>query len=355
MAELVLSDGTIFEGDSFGAKTSVPGEVVFNTSMVGYPESLSDPSYRGQILCFTYPLIGNYGISESKDEFGFPTAFESDSIHTTGLIVHELCEEPHHWSSSKTLHAWMKEHGVPGITGIDTRALTQKLREKGVMLGWINTTGKDVQPVFDDPNDRDLFKEVSCKKDIHYSANGKKTVVIIDCGVKYGIIRSLLRRGIDVVRVPYTASKEDILSHRPDGLLVSNGPGDPKQCTHAIHAVRELLGTLPIFGICLGNQILGLAVGGDTYKLKYGHRGQNKPCISTNTGRCYMTSQNHGFAVNPDTLPADFNVSWVNADDKSVEGIQGRGKKAFSVQWHPEHSPGPQDTNFLFDDFVAMM
>lgn len=355
MAELVLSDGTRFEGEPFGAKKALPGEVVFNTSMVGYPESLSDPSYRGQILCFTYPLIGNYGISESRDTFGFPTHFESDAIHVTGLIVHELCAKPSHWAADKSLAEWMTGHGIPGISDIDTRALTKKLRERGVMLGWINTTDNELEPKFDDPNKRDLVGEVSCSKPTYHSAGGKKTVVIIDCGAKYGIVRSLLQRGIDVVQVPYTTTAEDVMEHQPDGLLVSNGPGDPKACTDAIKTVHDLLGKIPIFGICLGNQILGLAIGADTYKLKYGHRGQNKPCIDLRTGKCYMTSQNHGFAVNPDTLPSDFEVSWINADDNTVEGISAKNKKAFSVQWHPEHSPGPMDTAFLFDEFVGML
>ena len=354
MATLILEDGTRFEGESFGAEKSSPGEVVFNTGMVGYPESLTDPSYQGQILCFTYPLIGNYGVSKMKDEYGFPVQFESEKIHVSGLIVHEFCKEPNHWGSEESLHSWLKKEGVPGIAGIDTRALTQKLREHGVMLGFIDATD-NAEPKFLDPNKRDLVSEVSTLKKVEYDFGGKKTIALIDCGVKYGIIRSLLKRGVKVVRFPHTASVKEILSIEPAGIIVSNGPGDPKMCRKIIQTVKDLIDKKPLFGICIGNQILALAIGANTYKMKYGHRGQNKPCIDLSSGRCYVTSQNHGFAVDPETLPQDFKVSWLNADDKTVEGIICRNKPVSGVQFHPEASPGPYETGFLFDNFIKLL
>ncbi|HDN01623.1 MAG TPA: carbamoyl-phosphate synthase (glutamine-hydrolyzing) small subunit, partial [Candidatus Bathyarchaeota archaeon] len=307
-AVLVLEDGSFFIGRGFGAVKKVSGEIVFSTGMVGYPESLTDPSYYGQILTLTYPLIGNYGVpAYDSDKFGVPASFESIGIKVTGLVIQELCFKPHHWASRRTLDEWLKSEGVPGIYGIDTRRLTKKLREKGVMLGILQVCEEDEEPNLDkllkevknvpDPNMRDLVKEVTINEPIYYDCGGNKKVALIDCGTKAGIIRSLLKRHVNVIRVPYDLSAEEILEYRPDGVLISNGPGDPKRCAKTVEAVRVLAEEkIPMMGICLGNQILALAMGGDTYKLKYGHRSQNQPAYDLKTGRCYITIQNHGYA-----------------------------------------------------------
>jgi len=363
-AVLVLEDGSLFFGLSFGAAEKVLGEVVFSTSMVGYPEALTDPSYQGQILTLTYPLIGNYGVPSRETEFDIPLYFESDGIKVTGFIINELCERPYHWASVKTLDQWLKEEGVPGIFGIDTRRLTKKLRVQGVMLGILEVCEEGEEPDIEkltkeakdipDPNLRDLVKEVTIKEPILHEAGGNRGVVLIDCGTKYSILRNLLRRSFNVLRVPYDFSAKEILEYKPRGVVVSNGPGDPKKCDKTIECVRELLeGKVPVMGICLGNQILALASGGDTYKLKYGHRSQNQPALDLETGRCYITTQNHGYAVSPDSLKGtDVAVWFINANDKTVEGIKCTGKPAFGVQWHPEAAPGPYDTEFLFDEFM---
>ncbi|MEM2560221.1 MAG: glutamine-hydrolyzing carbamoyl-phosphate synthase small subunit [Candidatus Bathyarchaeia archaeon] len=364
-AVLVLEDGSFFIGRGFGAVKKVSGEVVFSTGMVGYPESLTDPSYLGQILVLTYPLIGNYGVPEyDYDGFGIPISFESTGIKVKGLVIQELCLKPHHWASRKTLDKWLRGEGVPGIYGIDTRRLTKKLREKGVMLGILDVCGEGEEPNIDklleevkkvpDPNKSNLVGEVSIKEPVYYESGGKVRVVVIDCGVKAGILRCLLKRGVDVVRVPYNFPAEEILELKPNGVLISNGPGDPKMCRETIEAVRILAEeNLPMMGICLGNQIMALAMGGDTYKLKYGHRSQNQPALDLKTGLCYITIQNHGYAVRAESLKKTGLECWfINANDKTVEGIKFKNGLSYAVQWHPEASPGPYDTEFLFDEFI---
>jgi carbamoyl-phosphate synthase small subunit len=365
-AILVLEDGTIFHGHGFGASRKITGEVVFSTGMVGYPEALTDPSYKGQILTLTYPLVGNYGVPSNDLNYGLPLYFESGQIQTSGLIIHELCMDPFHWASTRTLDKWLLDEGVPGIYGIDTRRLTKKLRTHGVMLGILQVCEEDEEPNVDellkeakaipDPNLTDLVKEVAVKEPVHYRAEGKNTVVLIDCGVKNSIIRNLLKREINVVRVPYDFSAKEILEYKPEGVFVSNGPGDPKKCVDAIACTRELVEKIPVMGICLGTQILMLAMGGDTYKMKFGHRSQNQPALDLKTNRCYITTQNHGYAVDMNCLEKSPLECWfLNANDKTVEGIKHKSKPVFAVQWHPEASPGPYDTVFLFDTFVKMM
>ncbi len=354
-ASLVLQDGTIFSGFSFGAERSVPGEVVFNTGMVGYPESLTDPSYKGQILVLTYPLIGNYGVpDDSRDKNGLPLNFESEKIQAEGLAVADYSFDYSHYAAAKSLSEWLKEEGKPAIFGIDTRQLTKKLREKGVMLGKIVIGGSDVG--LEDPNTRNLSAEAAAKEKVVYNSGGERKIVVIDCGVKLNIIRSLVNRGCCVTRVPWDYNFLADKGLDFDGIVISNGPGDPKMCTETIRNIAAAMKKeIPIFGICLGNQILALAAGGDTYKLKYGHRSQNQPCINTETKRCHITTQNHGFAVNMKTMPADWEELFVNANDGTNEGLRHRNNKFMSVQFHPESFPGPTDTGFLFDDFMRMM
>lgn len=358
---LVLEDGAVFYGHAFGARKKVFGEVVFSTSMVGYPEALTDPSYNGQILTLTYPIVGNYGVP-ACGEGNIPECFESDGIKAEGLIIHDLCDEPSHWTSGRTLDQWLKDEGIPGLYGIDTRKLTKRLRERGVMKGAIQTLGEgedpDVESLFSELRKADidapnLVEEVSIRKTIVYEGKGP-TVVLIDCGVKLNIVRNLLRRGVKLVRVPFNASLEEVLGYEPSGVFISNGPGDPKRCSETIACARGLLETdLPVMGICLGNQILALASGGDTYKLKYGHRAQNQPVIDLKTGKGYITTQNHGYAIAEGSLSkTPFDPSYINANDKTVEGIVHPEKEVFAVQWHPEASPGPYDTEFLFDKFI---
>ena len=368
-AALVLEDGTVFLGDGFGSPGRVSGEVVFSTSMVGYPEALTDPSYYGQILTLTYPLIGNYGVPPYKcDKFGVPIYFESIGIKVRGLVIQELCLTPHHWASEKTLDEWLRSEGIPGIYNIDTRRLTKKLRIKGVMLGILEVCEEGSEPDVDrllkevrhvpDPNLKDLVKEVTIKEPIHYRAGDRKRIVLIDCGVKAGIIRCLLKRKVEVIRVPYLFSEDEILEYKPDGILVSNGPGDPKRMPkEVIEAVAHFIEEgIPVMGICLGNQVISLAAGGDTYKLKYGHRSQNQPAYDLETGRCYITTQNHGYAVRAESLKGTgLKVWFINANDKTVEGVRHENGRTFAVQWHPEASPGPYDTEFLFDLFIEKM
>jgi len=348
--KLILEDGSIFYGYSFGVRKSTSGEVVFNTGMIGYPESMTDPSYRGQILVLTYPLIGNYGVPDDKKEDNIRKFFESDKIQVQALIVSDYSKNHNHWNASRSLSEWMEEYRVPGIYGIDTRELTQKLREKGTMLGKIAYDNEDTK--LDDPNKRNLVAEVSIKKPITYK-KGKKRIVLVDCGTKNNIIRAFLKRDITVLRIPwdYEFSKEEA-----DGIIISNGPGDPKQCEETIENIRKAFSrNIPILGICLGSQILGLAAGADTYKLKYGHRGQNQPCMETGTKRCYITTQNHGYAIDSDTLPEDWKEWFYNDNDKTNDGIIHISKPFFGTQFHPESSPGPDDTEFLFDMFLRAM
>ncbi|KPV63706.1 MAG: GMP synthase (glutamine-hydrolyzing) subunit A [Candidatus Bathyarchaeota archaeon BA2] len=365
-AVLVLEDGSHFFGHGFGAAKKVSGEIVFSTSMIGYPEALTDPSYNGQILTLTYPLIGNYGVPPYDLELGIPLYFESEGIKVTGLVVHELCQKPYHWASTKTLDKWLKDEGVPGIYGIDTRRLTKKLRTKGVMLGILQVCEEGEEPNLEellkeaekvpDPNLRDLVREVTVKEPVYHKVGGSKVVALIDCGAKYNIIRSFLKRGINVARVPYNFSAKEILEYKPTCVVISNGPGDPKKYVKTIECVRELVEkNIPIMGICLGVQILALAMGGDTFKLKYGHRSQNQPVLDLETGRCYITTQNHGYAIDLNSLKGtSLDVLFINANDKTVEGIKHKNKPAFAFQWHPEAAPGTYDTEFLFEKFLKL-
>ena len=350
---LALADGTVLEGVGFGASAKSGGEVVFNTGIVGYPESITDPSYHGQILCQTYPLIGNYGVD--------PACFESDRPRVAGYVVSELCARPSHATSVKTLDDWLRENGVPGIAGVDTRALTKKLRVHGVMPGLLAVGDGPLNAArlrrearsAPDPNARDLVAEVSTPEIRIVNPRARTTVVLIDCGVKQGIIRALVRRGVAVVRVPADTDAARILEFAPRGVVISNGPGDPRKATATIAAVRRLLAErVPLFGICLGNQLLALAAGGGTYKLKFGHRSQNQPCLEEGTKRCYITSQNHGFAVDTASLPRGWAAWFRNANDGTNEGIRHLRLPAFGVQFHPEACPGPTDTEFLFDTFL---
>jgi carbamoyl-phosphate synthase small subunit len=350
-AHLCLQDGSVFHGYSFGTKVPANGEVVFNTGMIGYPESLTDPSYRGQILVMTYPLIGNYGVPGDEMEWGLSKHFESSKIQVRGLVVTEYSVDYSHWEAKRSLDEWMKENGIPGIYGIDTRALTKHLREHGTLLGKITYDDPDAIG-FEDPNKENLVSQVSIKEPVEYT-RGKKRVLLIDCGVKNNIIKAFLRRDITVLRCPWD---HEISKERFDGIVLSNGPGDPSVCDRTIENVRKALTQgVPILGICLGSQILGLAAGAKTYKLKYGHRGQNQPCVELGTKRCSITSQNHGYAVDSDTLPEDWHEWFYNNNDRTNEGIKHVSKPFFGAQFHPEASPGPDDTEFIFDMFVRAM
>ena len=377
---LILDDGTRFSGQSFGYEKPVAGEVVFNTAMTGYPESLTDPSYAGQLMTLTYPLVGNYGVPPfSIEANGLPTFMESGRIHAEAIIVSDYSENYSHWNAVESLADWLKREHVPGITGIDTRELTKVLREHGVMMGRI---------VFDDAMDNGEWKmdnygevnyvdRVSCKDIIVYAAGESKTfpvstpkeelnsqlstlnsplkkVVLVDCGVKTNILRCLLRRGVEVIRVPWDY---DFNGLQFDGLFISNGPGDPDTCDAAVQNIRRAMANekLPIFGICMGNQLLSKAGGARIYKLKYGHRSHNQPVRMVGTDRCFITSQNHGYAVDNNTLGADWEPLFVNMNDGSNEGIRHKRNPWFSAQFHPEAASGPTDTEFLFDEFVRLL
>lgn len=354
-ATLILSDGTKFSGKSFAFHSSTSGEVVFNTGMVGYPETLSDPSYNGQILTLTYPLIGNYGVpSDERDEFGIKKFFESDGVHISGLVISDYSHEYSHTSAVKSLGEWLREHKVPAIYGVDTRALTKKLREKGVMLGKI-VIGKDIK--IKNSNKENQVSKVSTDEVVEYksklSARRAKSVLLVDCGVKNNIIRCFLDRGVNVKRVPWGY---DFTREKYDGLFISNGPGDPKKCKVTIENLKKALKQKrPVFGICLGSQLMALAAGADTYKLKYGHRAHNQPCIDVDTGKCYITSQNHGYAVDENTLSRSWEAWFSNANDGTNEGVRHKSKPFFAVQFHPEAMSGPTDTEFLFDDFIKLL
>ncbi|MFH1213279.1 MAG: glutamine-hydrolyzing carbamoyl-phosphate synthase small subunit [Candidatus Neomarinimicrobiota bacterium] len=346
-ALLTLEDGHVFEGFSFGWESATAGEVVFNTGMVGYPESLTDPSYYGQILALTYPLIGNYGVPEFLPD---SPAFESDRIQIRGLVVSDYSTESNHWNSRQSLSDWLKTFKIPAITGIDTRTLTKILREKGTMLGKI-TLDEDI-PYYD-PNRQNIVAEVSCSEPRTYG-KGKKRIALLDCGCKRNIITQLsARANCEVLRLPWDA---DVRQHDFNGLFISNGPGDPQMCTASIDSARYALeNNIPILGICLGNQILALAAGANTYKLKYGHRGQNQPVIDQTVGRCYITSQNHGFAVDDKSLPEDWQTWFSNLNDQTNEGLIHRSGRFMSVQFHPEAAPGPLDTTFIFNRFLDVL
>lgn len=348
--KLILEDGTEYFGKSFGAKKSVGGEVVFNTAMTGYPESLTDPSYKGQILVLTYPLIGNYGIPAGDKENQMLKYYESDRIHISGMIVSDYSFEYSHWNAEGSLADWLMKNSVPGIYGIDTRALTKRLRESGTMLGKIIYQEEDVE--WNDPNKENLVAMVSINKKEVYG-NGKNRVLLIDCGVKNNIIRYLLEKDTTVLRVPWDY---DFRDEDYDGLFISNGPGDPTMCETTIaHLSDALEQDKPVFGICLGNQLLALASGANTYKLKYGHRSHNQPVLRSGTQKAYITSQNHGFAVDNDSLNADWEPLFININDGTNEGMKHKTKPIFSTQFHPEASGGPTDTAFLFDDFIDLI
>jgi carbamoyl-phosphate synthase small subunit len=349
-AKLVLEDHTSFVGYSFGAVRPVSGEVVFNTGMIGYPESMTDPSYRGQILVLTYPLIGNYGVPGEKKEEGLLRFFESEKIQVEGLVIADYSKDYSHWNAAKSLSEWMRGQNVPGVYNVDTRELTKKLRTKGTMLGKILHPNERI--TLHDQNKRNLVAEVSIKEPQRYGI-GRRTVLLVDCGTKNSIIRAFLKRDFMVVRVPWDY---DFTSEPADGVILSNGPGDPKKCTKTISNVRRMLSqNIPILGICLGSQVLALAAGANTYKLKFGHRSQNQPCLEAGTNRCYITPQNHGYAVDTDTLPQDWREWFINGNDQTNEGIKHISKPFFGAQFHPEASPGPDDTEFLFDMFVRAM
>jgi carbamoyl-phosphate synthase small subunit len=350
---LVLQDGTRFGGKLFGYQAPAAGEVVFNTGLVGYPESLTDPSYRGQILVLTFPLIGNYGVGAtnfSHHNDGDLGRYESNRIQVAGLIVSEISHEHSHWNSTKSLSDWLREERVPALCDVDTRAITKYLRVHGSLPGAISPNGAPAN--IHDPNLTNLVAQVSVSRPVLYG-EGKKRVLLIDCGCKSTIIRQLLDRGLSVLRVPwdYDPSREAF-----DGVVISNGPGDPKHCVPTITNVRNIMGAgYPTLGICLGNQILALAAGADTFKLKFGHRGHNQPCLLNGTNRCLITSQNHGYTVDNATIPGEWEVWFTNANDGTNEGIRHRSRPFMAVQFHPEATPGPTDANHLFDEFISTL
>ena len=352
---LVLEDGTKFHGQSFGYDQPVAGEVVFNTAMMGYPESLTDPSYAGQLMTLTYPLVGNYGVPPfTVENNGLATFMESDKIYASAIIVADYSEKYSHWNAVESLGDWLKREHVPGITGIDTRQLTKVLREHGVMMGKI---------IFDDEPENiptaeyegvNWVDRVSCKDIIRYNVGAGKKVVLVDCGVKNNIIRCLVNRGVEVIRVPWNY---DYTSMDFDGLFLGNGPGDPDMCEDAVNVIRKqmALSRKPICGICMGNQLLAKAGGATIYKLKYGHRSHNQPVREVGTNRCYVTSQNHGYAVDAKTLGSDWRELFVNMNDGSNEGVAHKENPWFTSQFHPEACSGPIDTEFMFDRFIKTL
>ena len=356
-AVLQLANGCRMEGWSFGYDGPASGEVVFSTSMVGYPESLTDPSFEGQILCVSYPLVGNYGIPGMETgPDGLVAQAESERIHVQGLVIADYSENYSHWNAVKSLGDWLREQKVPGISGIDTRALTRLIREEGVMPGRIVVEGCE-EGICDSQEaegrcENLLVPRVSCREVLRYGT-GRKRVVLVDCGVKHNILRCLVGRGMEVVRVPWDY---DFTEMDYDGLFISNGPGDPSVCTATIgHLKKALAGDRPIFGVCLGSQLMALAAGARTFKLPYGHRSHNQPVRLVGTDRCFITSQNHGYAVDPATLPVGWEPFFVNLNDGTNEGIRHQDRPFFATQFHPEASGGPVDTEFLFDEFISKL
>ncbi|WP_456475107.1 glutamine-hydrolyzing carbamoyl-phosphate synthase small subunit [Candidatus Pyrohabitans sp.] len=354
-AALVLEDGTIVSGEGFGAEGEVYGEVVFCTSMTGYQEALTDPSYAGQILLLTYPLVGNYGVNSYDSE--------SLRIQVEGFVVREACGKPSHRSAEATVDEFLKREGIPGIAGVDTRALTIKIRSYGVMKGALKTSQREIDAeallercrAAPDIGELDLVSGVTCEDIQHHPGKGPR-IAILDLGMKWSIRDNFLKRGCEVYVLPAKTSPKEILNLEPHGVVVSPGPGDPKRVPYAIRTVRELMGEVPLFGICLGHQMLALASGGETYKLKFGHRGANQPVKDLRTGRVYITSQNHGYAVDAGSLPEDeFRVDKLNLNDSTVEGMRHRSLEIMSVQYHPEANPGPKDSEYLFDEFLEMI
>ena len=364
--KLVLEDGTVFDGMGFGYSTTTFGEAVFNTGMVGYTEALTDPSYKGQILTLTYPLVGNYGVPDTsvRDSDGIRKFFESDRIQTRGLVIHELSLTASHWNLAMTLDEWLYEEKIPAISGIDTRELTTKLRTSGVMMAALTVSEKEIDEqelkrkltTAKKYNDEEFMAEVSVGEP-HVYGQDRESVVVVDTGVKNAILRNVRQLGYRVIRVPWDYSIEKILSYNPRGVVISNGPGDPIACGKTMETARQLIDrNIPTLGICLGAQILGLAGGATTYKLKYGHRGQNKSCIDLESNHVYVTSQNHGYCIDPESLKkTDFKLWFSNTDDMTVEGIRHKDKKIIAVQFHPEASPGPFDCMFVFEELKKLI
>ncbi len=354
--KLALDDGLEMEGTGFGAAGAVAGEVVFNTGMTGYVETLTDPSYRGQILVATYPLIGNYGVPAPREPATLDRPYESGRIQVQALVVQAYPGQHSHHTAVRSLADWLAAEGVPAVTGIDTRTLTRRLRERGTMQGWLYPAEMSLAEAKRQARSVEMtdevFRSVAPAEPVHYRG-GERTILVVDAGVKDNIVRCLLERGVSVIRAPYHARLAE-LALGADGILIGNGPGDPKDLRPLIEQVRMLLGSYrrPIFGVCLGNQILALAAGGDTYKLPYGHRSVNQPVQDLLTRRCYITSQNHGYAVADASLPSDWEPWFVNINDGTNEGIRSKTRPFFSVQFHPEASPGPREAGFLFDDFL---
>jgi len=353
-ALLVLEDGTVFEGKPFGAPARSHGEVVFSTAMTGYQEMLTDPSFAGQVLVLTYPLAGNYGINRE--------AVESRRIQVRGLVVHETCELPSHWGSDMTLHEYLASQDIPGIAGVDTRALTRRLRTAGVMMGAVTndeTVEQALARLSSAPRygETDFIREVSTDEPYEWSpqTEPQRHVIVIDSGVKYNILRLLSDRGCRVTTLPAITSSEEMLSLKPDGIVFSPGPGDPTFLDYQVTTIKQLIGKAPILGICLGHQVLGRAFGAGTFKLKFGHRGANHPVKDVATGRVHITSQNHGYAIDPDGLSSDIEVSQLHLNDGTCEGLRHRTEPVISIQYHSEASPGPLDNVYVFDRFLEMI
>ena len=357
-ANLVLEDGTVFRGETFGAPVQGTGEVVFNTSMTGYQEVLTDPSYAGQLVTLTYPMVGNYGINDRD--------FESGKIRVAGLIVREHCDRPSHGEATKTLHEFLASQGIPAISGVDTRALTRHLRSRGVMMGMVTTQAPEEAlarlaelPSYDGT---DFVSTVTTQERYQWDSSAiemdpeaKYRILVTDCGLKFNILRLLKQRGCQVIALPATTPPEDMLALNPSGILFSPGPGDPQLLDHLVANAGKLLGRVPLMGICLGHQIIARALGADTFKLKFGHRGGNHPVKDLATGRVYITAQNHGYAVEAGSLGGDLEISHINLNDDTVEGLTHRDMPMFTIQYHSEASPGPRDNEYLFDRFLSLI